>query len=93
VWTLFEPGNGSDRASGSALDLQREADEPEPSLADELVEINQPLHVGETHVTTDVVHLEVVASGTAGLTASTPNIVIPLFPSQVADSLVGQGNR
>src|SRR5665213_206343 len=59
--SAVEPRHRADRCAGAALDLDREADEAETPLADQLVEIDQPLHVGEAHVAADVVHLEIVA--------------------------------
>src|SRR5262245_24134899 len=58
---LIEQSDGTDRAAGAAPDLEREADEPEAALADEPIQIAEPLHVGEAEVAADVVHLEVVA--------------------------------
>src|ERR1051326_4552512 len=61
----IEPRHRTDRGAGAALDLDREGDEAKAALADDLVEIDQPLHVGEAEVAADVMHLEVVAAGAA----------------------------
>ena len=52
--------------AGAALDLDRKADEAEAALADELVEIDQPFHVGEAEIAADVMHLEIVAARPPG---------------------------
>jgi hypothetical protein len=46
----------------ASFDLQREADEAEAALADELVEIDEALHVREAEVAADVMDFEIVAS-------------------------------
>src|SRR4029078_2259206 len=64
--SAVQPGHRADRAGGAALDIDRKADEAEAALADQLVEIDQPFHVGEAHVAADVMHLEIVAAGPPG---------------------------
>ena len=56
---IVEQSDGTDWASAAAL--ERKADEPEATLADELVEIAEPLHVGEAKIAADVMYLEVIA--------------------------------
>src|SRR4051812_37305476 len=60
--STIQPRHRADRRAGAALDLDRKADKAEAALADELVEIDQPLHVGEAEIAADVMHLEVVAA-------------------------------
>jgi hypothetical protein len=63
LWSLvIEPRHGPYRAPRAAFDLQREADEAEAALADELVEIHEALHVREAEVAADVMDFEIVAS-------------------------------
>src|SRR5262245_59619588 len=57
--SIIEPRHRADRRAGAALDLQRNADETEAALADQLVEVDQPLHVGEAEIAADVVDLEI----------------------------------
>ena len=59
---VIEPRHGPYRAPRAAFDLQRKADEAEAALADELVEIDEALHVREAEVAADVMDLEIVAS-------------------------------
>src|ERR1700760_4880190 len=65
-WLAIQPGHRADRAAGAALDFDREADEAKTALTDQLIEIDQPFHVGEAHVAANVMHLEVIAPGAAG---------------------------
>src|ERR1043166_1194598 len=53
--------HGADRARGPAADFERKADEFEPALADDLIEVDETLDMGESHVAADVVDLEIVA--------------------------------
>src|SRR5215207_5488041 len=59
---VVEPGHGPYWAPRPAFDLQGKADEAEAALADELVEIDEALHVREAEVAADVMDLEIVAS-------------------------------
>src|SRR5262245_13391594 len=61
----IEPRHGPDRASGAALDLQREAYEAEAALAHQLVQVDEPLHVRDAVIAANVVYLEIVAAGAA----------------------------
>src|SRR5687767_7988328 len=49
----IEPSHRADRAAGAALDLQRKADEAKAALADELVEIDEPLDMREAEIAAD----------------------------------------
>src|SRR5215467_6333570 len=59
----LEPCHGPDRASGAALDLQRKADEAEAALAQQLVQIDEPLHVRDAVIAANMMDLEIVAAG------------------------------
>src|SRR4029079_19034703 len=64
-WSTIQPRHRANRRTGAALDLDREADEAEATLADQLVEIDQPFIVGEAEVAPDMMHFEVVAAWSA----------------------------
>lgn len=59
---LFKPCHGTNGTASSAFNAEREADKPEPSLAYQFVEIDESLHVGESHVAADMVNFKVGAA-------------------------------
>src|SRR5690242_13976932 len=56
--SAIQPRHRADRRARAAFDLDRKTNEAEATLADELVEIDQSLDMGEAHVAADVMHLE-----------------------------------
>lgn len=59
-------------AAGAAPDLEREADELEAALADQLLHSDEPLDVRKAHVAADVMNLEIVAPRSARAHAFDP---------------------
>src|SRR5262249_7998241 len=55
----------ADRASGASFDLERKSDELESAFSDQLLQVHKAFDVSESHVTADVMHLEIVAARTA----------------------------
>jgi hypothetical protein len=55
----------ADGASGATFYLERKSDELEPAFADQLLHVHKAFDVRESHVTTDVMHLEIVAARAA----------------------------
>src|SRR5215467_6215624 len=86
---VLKPCHGPNRASGAALDLQRKADEAEAALAQQLVQIDEPLHVRDAVIAANMMDLEIVAAGptrTDGFDAEHAN-ALPCKPGR---RLLGQ---
>src|SRR5215470_14680589 len=80
----LEPCHRPNRASGAALDLQRKADEAEAALAQQLVQIDEPLHVRDAVIAANVMDLEIVAAGPTRTDG---------FDAEHADALPGKPGR
>src|SRR6185436_19492010 len=65
-------GDGADWAAGAAPDLEREADELEAALADQLLHSDEPLDVRKAHDAADVMDLKIVAPRSARAHAFDP---------------------